>query len=162
METVILFFFLSVAFLERKIKGRLRHRALLLEGTSVTCSASLFHDGIGQLTFANTHDSGSVSESWLAELPNLNIFLVIKKHISIFIIQKYPNMWKSGWLGHQSTCTGEYLDLLTAKVLAMQSGGELHCWIYQDLLPTETKSLCMELRYPGSSGQLAVDDRSGV
>lgn len=55
----------------------------------MTCSASLFPDGIGQLTFANTHDTGSMSKSGLAELPNSNILLLIKNHAGVFIIQKY-------------------------------------------------------------------------
>lgn len=78
---LVFFFFLpSEAFLECKISGRLR--ALLLEDTIMTCSAMchdgiglawLCHDCIGQLTFANAHDAGSMSESWLTELLNLNI-----------------------------------------------------------------------------------------
>lgn len=67
-------YFSRLLFLHVKLKwGRLRHWVLLLEESSVTCSASLFPGGMRQLTSANTHDTISMSESWLAKLAYLRL-----------------------------------------------------------------------------------------
>lgn len=137
---------------------------LLLEDPGMTCSASLFPDGTGQLTSLITHSTSScqnpdshsfpiqTSYLWLRKMLGFSLFWSIKRVIPV--CGKMPD------LDTKAMCRWTSWLFNSQAILAMQSGGELYCWIYQDWLPTETKLLCMQLMCPGSSGQLAVHDES--